>query len=618
MVWPELRSCQREAFDQYMADRKSKREWLAMLTPGAGKTIFALHCAAKLKEMGVVYRIAVYVPSDSLRQQWAEVAAVFGLHLVPVADDSDYNDSDFDGFVATYAQMKGAGAEHARRAVSSTPTIAVLDEVHHLGDSRSWGSGTQKALADARHILMLTGTPWRSDECSIPWCTYEPDPCDPSAQRVAVDFAYEYGEAVADGVCRAVEFHSYDAQLRYLEVGSETTKSLKDHGKGAKLGKMFDHVFDTEQPWTRGLLARAHELLTERRIDVPDAGGLVVTDTEDKAREIARILADLSGQMPTVVVSTDDEAVGKIDAFRVDGSREWIVAIRMVSEGVDIPRLMVGCYLSRWKTPLFFRQFMGRFVRDRAVCPADGLDAHIIIPAVRVFMDHAARVELELRDLTRLDPEDAADGGEERLAGPLVPPQPAPIDDLPWEGTEGREDPLACAEKLAADARESGQMALSFEPAVEVDVPEFYQSERRGVPMPSPLFLHGEQMCRGKGIPITYARQVAELHASTAPPPPPAVHEQQPPRFRKKRLLGKRVDTLVGRLAMMQARAAGDLTKERIGQNKRALNTRLLSQFGVKREECSMAVLALMEAKLEEAIAAESERFELAGQGYRG
>ncbi|MFD6791526.1 DEAD/DEAH box helicase family protein, partial [Streptomyces anthocyanicus] len=68
MPWPQLRTCQQEAFDQYMADRKYKREWLAMLTPGAGKTIFALYVAATLKQMGVIYRVAVYVPSDSLRQ----------------------------------------------------------------------------------------------------------------------------------------------------------------------------------------------------------------------------------------------------------------------------------------------------------------------------------------------------------------------------------------------------------------------------------------------------------------------------------------------------------------------------------------------------------------------
>jgi len=68
MPWPTLRICQQEAVDRYMADRKGQREWLAMLTLGAGKTIFALYVAATLKQMGVIYRVAVFVPSDSLRR----------------------------------------------------------------------------------------------------------------------------------------------------------------------------------------------------------------------------------------------------------------------------------------------------------------------------------------------------------------------------------------------------------------------------------------------------------------------------------------------------------------------------------------------------------------------
>uniref|UniRef100_UPI003F494438 DEAD/DEAH box helicase n=1 Tax=Streptomyces sp. CA-136453 TaxID=3240050 RepID=UPI003F494438 len=227
MPWPQLRTCQQEAFDQYMADRKYKREWLAMLTPGAGKTIFALYVAATLKQMGVIFRVAVYVPSDSLRQQWADVASLFGLELLPVRFPSDYNDHDSDGFVATYAQMNANGAERAFLAITATPTLAILDEAHQLGDDKTWGAGTQHALRHAENILMLTGTPWRSDDARIPWCAY-----DEETGRVQVDFAYEYGNAVADNVCRAVEIHAYDGQARYLDNATEVTKSLKDTSKG--------------------------------------------------------------------------------------------------------------------------------------------------------------------------------------------------------------------------------------------------------------------------------------------------------------------------------------------------------------------------------------------------
>ena len=38
----------------------------------------------------------------------------------------------------------------------------------------------------------------------------------------------------------------------------------------------------------------------------------------------------------------------------------WIVAVRMVSEGVDIPRLAGGVYATNTLTDLFFRQAVGR------------------------------------------------------------------------------------------------------------------------------------------------------------------------------------------------------------------------------------------------------------------
>ncbi|MEU9348405.1 DEAD/DEAH box helicase family protein [Streptomyces sp. NPDC048278] len=487
MAWPTLRTCQQEAFDQYMADRRRKREWLAMLTPGAGKTIFALYVAATLKQLGVIYRVAVYVPSDSLRQQWADVASAFGLELFPVKEPSDYNDPEADGFVATYAQMNPTGAKLAARAVCSAPTLAILDEVHHLGDKKVWGEGTQRALAQAENILMLTGTPWRSDDCPIPWCAY-----DPETGRVQVDFAYEYGNAVADAVCRAVEIQAFDGQARYLDNATEITKSLKDTGKGRELGKMFDAVFDPQQQWTPMLLEKAHQLLVDRRRDVPDAGGLVVTDNVKTAEAIAGHLARISGQKPTVVVSEDDDAVAKLDTFRRDGTRMWLVAIRMVSEGVDVPRLMVGCYLSRWKTPLFFRQFVGRFVRTRPDCPPS-YDAHIIIPAVSVLMELSTEIEQELRDqLSRFD-DDELDA-DDPLVGQIPHQQPA---DIPQQGSES----AACAQAGQAELFDlDGNPTADDEPptsrtsgtvVLEAGSAAFHRSDRRGIGQPPEVYLPG-------------------------------------------------------------------------------------------------------------------------------
>ena len=55
-----------------------------------------------------------------------------------------------------------------------------------------------------------------------------------------------------------------------------------------------------------------------------------------------------------------------------------MVAVRMVSEGVDVPRLAVGVYATTTSTPLFFAQAVGRFVRARS----RGETASVFLPSV--------------------------------------------------------------------------------------------------------------------------------------------------------------------------------------------------------------------------------------------
>jgi superfamily II DNA or RNA helicase len=71
----------------------------------------------------------------------------------------------------------------------------------------------------------------------------------------------------------------------------------------------------------------------------------------------------------------------------------------MVSEGVDIPRLRVGVYASAAKTPLIFRQVVGRFVRTIAGRPAEM--SWLYLPGDPVLRRHATDVEGELRHVLR-------------------------------------------------------------------------------------------------------------------------------------------------------------------------------------------------------------------------
>lgn len=381
-----LRDWQQQAKDQFLAS--GKQDFLVSATPGAGKTRFALDLARDLVTAGQVERIVIVVPSDQLRKQWADQGDAYGLPLVPVDEAADYDKRGFRGCVVTYQQLR-FGALNLKRA-TRVPTLAIIDEIHHAGESKSWGDALREALEHATYRLALTGTPWRRDKYSpIPFVSYDDD------GKVIIDKAYEYGEAVADGVCRSIEFHAYDGNANWKDpalreplVSCDLTKVRKDD-----TGIALSTVFDYHSPWILTLLAKGAAALDGARQEVRDAGGLVVADNQRLAEHYADELKRITGEAPALAISDDPDAKAVIDAFR-DGNQRWIVAVRMVSEGVDIPRLAVGIYATRSRTPLLFRQIVGRFVRTRTDADPNSL---LFIPAVAEFVELARDIEEELR-----------------------------------------------------------------------------------------------------------------------------------------------------------------------------------------------------------------------------
>lgn len=77
----DLRAWQRKALTKYLMT--NPKDFLAVATPGAGKTTFALRVATELVGNRTVDRIVVVVPTEHLKVQWAASAARVGLSLDP-------------------------------------------------------------------------------------------------------------------------------------------------------------------------------------------------------------------------------------------------------------------------------------------------------------------------------------------------------------------------------------------------------------------------------------------------------------------------------------------------------------------------------------------------------
>jgi superfamily II DNA or RNA helicase len=383
----KLRAWQAEALDVYF--ETEPRDFLAAATPGAGKTTFALRLAAELLAQRVVDRITVVAPTEHLKRQWADAAHRAGIRLNPeFRNGHAFGGRRFNGVVVTYAQVAVRAALH-RTLTESARTLVILDEIHHGGDALSWGDAIREAFEPATRRLSLTGTPFRSDTAPIPFVTYLRD--EKGIRLSRTDYNYGYGRALADGVVRPVLFMAYAGKMRWrTKMGDEFEARLGQEDTKDVTAQAWRTALAPEGDWIPTVLAAADKRLTEVRHSIPDAGGLVIATDQTTARAYAQLLAQLTGELPTVVLSDEKASSERIEAFSAGESR-WMVAVRMVSEGVDVPRLAVGVYATSAATPLYFAQAIGRFVRARR----RGETASIFLPSVPSLMALASLLELE-------------------------------------------------------------------------------------------------------------------------------------------------------------------------------------------------------------------------------
>lgn len=255
----------------------------------------------------------------------------------------------------------------------------ICDEIHHAQEmSGMWGTyvGMLRELAD--YAVFMSGTLFRRD--------HNPIACIPlgDEKKPVRHFYYGYQEAIGDFVVRPVTVRRFDAKVSlydrrtdnayatYLSEIDPKTRKGQEELKAAKR-----QVLAADGECIREIIERVQEDLTNRRKKFSDAACLFVCRPGvgdefgllgDKAEEdrhvfsIAKQIRQLTGEDPVVVTHRDKDAQGKISRFRKSTDR-YLVAINMVSEGCDIPRLRSVAFCRYTESELLFRQVVGRALR---------------------------------------------------------------------------------------------------------------------------------------------------------------------------------------------------------------------------------------------------------------
>jgi superfamily II DNA or RNA helicase len=303
---------------------------------------------------------------------------------------------DVHGLVTTYQQIATGPAAAKLRGLAADGMV-ILDEVHHAGDERAWGDGVRQAFELAAKRLSLSGTPFRSDSAMIPFVRYD---ATAEGDIAHADFTYGYGDALRDGgVVRPVYFPRVDGQMEWSTPSGDVLRAtFDDELTRDQVSARLRTALSLDGDWLAAVLGQAHDRLQQIRREQHTAGGLIIAIDQVHAHGIARLLRNRFNTPADVVVSDDPTASKRIAEFATN-DRPWLVAVRMVSEGVDIPRLRVGVYATTTSTELFFRQAVGRFVRWQTGLTRQ--KAYVYVPDDPRLRHHAFQIAEARRHVLR-------------------------------------------------------------------------------------------------------------------------------------------------------------------------------------------------------------------------
>jgi superfamily II DNA or RNA helicase len=412
---------------------------------GAGKT----RCAASLaQELG--RNVLVFSPLTSINKGWQRSLAAYGIQTKNGYEPHQLQ-KGYRGFIVTYSSLP-TNFNNYRALVSRGKWMVIFDEVHHLGDGRAHGDAARQAfhgIEDLR-ILCLTGTPWRTAGDRMPIVSYGEDDC------THCDYEYPYRDAFRDRVVRGIEFPAVDGDARIATPDGYQTLRIQN-ANDDQVPEVIRSAIDGRSGWLKEVLRLAEAKRIEHTRIVPNAAGLVLVSEQSHAAVVQQLMLTQLGIRAVKIISDDADADTRLDQFR-EGTDKWVIAVRKVSEGVDIPRLTVGVYATNCKTRLFFTQAFGRLVRrltdDNDQPVDDGITACMFIPAATPHVKFAKEIADDIREaLKEREEREPATGVDERTrtASPVLPALNGQLSLVIHESEEYNPKYLEMSQEIAND-----------------------------------------------------------------------------------------------------------------------------------------------------------------------
>lgn len=385
----ELRTWQNECINQAMMQyQNGQSHFLCLATPGAGKTLMASMLAKQLMDVKLIDLVICISPSVIVADDFrSELEEQLGKKL-----DGKLGAL---GSCLTYQSM--LLETDLWTLFKQHRVLVIFDEIHHCAgsdflNSNAWG---QKIISEiqgnATYTLALTGTPWRSDCLPIALSYYI------NNETIRCDYRYGLSQAIKDNVCRTPSITIIDNdKITFTEPGS-TSKYNSFNALLTESNCNYQSLIESESLIENMIMQADRKLMLLRTKD-SKAGGLIVASSVSHAQMIKCILKRVLTEDASVVTYLEPNAVSLIKKFKLSESK-WIISVGMISEGTNIPRLKVCCYLTRVKTELYFRQVLGRILRASG---ARGDKGYLYMPSEPTLSEYAERINEDIPSMNIL------------------------------------------------------------------------------------------------------------------------------------------------------------------------------------------------------------------------
>lgn len=405
------RAYQKQAYENWKANEF--RGLFAMAT-GTGKTLTALNCVLEEYKISNRYRVFIFVPTNTLVDQWVEEANKFGFdnvfsHSNKKATNKKlfstmltldlFSEQSFI-YVMTYDSMVSTDFLNNFKTLMNKSTF-IADEAHNVGAFNTKNKWL-RILRDDTKVIALSATPERQFEDNMAFtleCFNDERP---------YTFEYSMAKAIENGILSNYEYFPQSVQL--------TSEEFKEFEKlTEKISYMMNMIDDEENKDQLEML-----LLKRRRIvnnasnkfavfdevinqNFKDLGDLRYSlvyspegfDDANNDRRLynySRVIRDIDESI-TIRQFTGDSGSERdsiLESFE-NGKIDVLISMKCLDEGVDIPRAEYGYFLSSTGNPRQFIQRRGRLLRKHRDKKFAKIFDFVVVPPENVFVSSAVR-----------------------------------------------------------------------------------------------------------------------------------------------------------------------------------------------------------------------------------